>query len=141
MRSADTLESLCFHRVDIGDAAVVACLTQLHHLKSISFLPGVLRLNHGLITALAHSGQGKVCPALEVLHLRCSTIVPVDAITRLVASRCQGTSKLKRFSLQFASFEYGLDTRDDKIEQVQAQLREYVEQGLDLVVSKTGNSE
>lgn len=140
-RCADTLESVCFNRVDIADAEMLSCLVHLHRLKSMSFLPGVLRLNHGLITALTHDeGEGEcICPALEVLHLRCSSVVPVDAITHLVASRCQ-TATLKQFSLQFAAFEYGLDTRDDKVKQVQAQLKEYVEGGLQLVLTKSSSS-
>lgn len=142
-RCADTLESVCFNRVDIADPAMVSCLAQLYRLKSLSFLPGILRLNHGLITALAHDESGDenkplICPALEVVQLRCSSVVPVDAITRLVASRT--APKLKRFSLQLATFEYGLDTRDDKIEQVQAQLKAYVEGGLQLALIKSSSS-
>lgn len=145
-RCADTLESVCFNRVDIADSAMLSCLAQLHRLKTLYFLPGILRLNHGLITALAYDESGgesegeRVCPALEVLYLRCSSVVPVEAITRLVASRCQRTHKLKLFSLQLATFEYGLDTRDDKIEQVEAQLRTYVEGGLRLVLIKSSSS-
>lgn len=140
-RCADTLESVCFSRVDMGDPIVLSCLAQLHRLKTMSFLPGILRLNHGLITALTHDDESElICPALEVLQLRCSSAVPVDAITRLVASRCQTEPKLKQFSLQFATFEYGLDTRDDKIEQVQTRLREYVEGGLQLALTKSSSS-
>lgn len=140
-RCGDTLEGVCFSRVDMADPVVLSCLAQLYRLKTMTFLPGILRLNHGLITALTPDGEGEaICPALEVLHLRCSSIVPVDAITRLVASRCRTEPKLKQFSLQFASFEYGLDTRDDKIEQVRAQLKEYVEDGLELVLTKSSSS-
>ncbi|KAG8215484.1 hypothetical protein J3R82DRAFT_9115 [Butyriboletus roseoflavus] len=140
-RCADTLESVCFNRVDIADPAMVSCLAQLHRLKTLTFLPGILRLNHGLIIALAHGeGEPRICPGLEVLQMRCSSVVPVDAITRLVASRCETAPKLKRFSLQLATFEYGLDTRDDKIEQVHAQLRAHVEGGLQLVLTKSSSS-
>lgn len=141
-RCADTLESVCFNRVDIADAVMLSCLAQLRRLKTMSFLPGVLCLNHGLIAALTHDDDDdeRVCPALEVLHLRCSSFVPVDAIARLVASRCRTAPTLKLFSLQFATFEYGLDTRDDKIRQVQARLRGYVEAGLQLVLTKSGSS-
>ncbi|KAI9457836.1 hypothetical protein HD554DRAFT_2301114 [Boletus coccyginus] len=138
-RCAETLESVCFSRLDIADAVLLSCLTQLHCLKTLSFLPGVLRLNHGLVTALVHENEC-VCPALEVLHLRCSSVVPVDAIIRLVASRCETTPKLKQFSLQLVTFEYGSDMRDDKIEQVRARLQEYVEGGLQLVLTKSSSS-
>lgn len=138
-RCADTLESVCFNRVDIADPAMLSCLAQLHRLKTLYVLPGILRLNHGLITALANDESEWVCPVLEGLHLRCSSVVPVDAITRLVASRCETAPKLKRFTLQLATFEYGLDTRDDKIKQVQAQLRAYVEEGLQLVLTKSSS--
>jgi len=137
-RCAETLESVCFSRLDIADAVLLPCLAQLHRLKTLSFLPGVLRLNHGLVTAL-HENEC-VCPALEALHLRCSSVVPVEAIIRLVASRCETTPKLKQFSLQFVTFEYGLDTKDDKIEQVQARLKEYVEGGLQLVLTQSSSS-
>lgn len=140
-RCADTLDTVCFTRVDIADPAVLSCLAQLHRLKTMSFLPSILRLNHGLITALTHGGAGtRVCPALEVLQLRCSAVVPVDAIKRLVASRCQTEPKLKWFFLQLATFEYGLDTRDDRMAQVRAQLREYVEDGLHLVLTKASSA-
>ena len=136
-RCADTLESVSLVRVDMADPIVLACLAQLHRLRTMSFLPGVLRLNHGLITALTLDGDAQVCPGLETLHLRCSSNVPIDTIVRLVASRCRGESKLKWFTLQLATFEYGMDTRDGKMEQVQTQLREYVEGGLKLVLTKS----
>ncbi|KAH0834110.1 hypothetical protein J3R83DRAFT_11398 [Lanmaoa asiatica] len=143
-RCSDTLESVCFNRVDITDSAMLSCLAQLHRLKMLYFLPGILRLNHGLITALTHESGGSegewICPALEVLHLRCSSVVPVEAIARLVASRCQTAPKLKQFSLQFATFEYGLDMRDDRIKELQAQLRAYVEDGLQLLLTKSSSS-
>ncbi|KAF8127721.1 hypothetical protein EV363DRAFT_1452277 [Boletus edulis] len=138
VRCADTLESLCFSRVDIPDTTMLSCLAQLHHLKMLSFLPGALRLNHGLVTALTQDGG--ICPALEVLHMRCSPVVPVDDITRLVALRFQTAAKLKQFSLQLATFDYGLDTRDDRIKDIQAQLMEYVEGGLELVLTKSSTS-
>ncbi|KAN0080235.1 hypothetical protein V8E55_009801 [Tylopilus felleus] len=132
-RCGETLESVCFNRVDVADGAM---LVHLRRLKTLSFLPGVLRLNHELITALSHDEGEHVCPPLEALYLRCSSVVPIEAITRLVASRCETVPKLQRFSLQFASFEYGLDARDDKIKQVRAQLEQYVEGGLQLTLAK-----
>ncbi|KAG9310923.1 hypothetical protein JVU11DRAFT_8793 [Chiua virens] len=140
-RCADTLESVCFHRIDIADPMLLSCLAQLHRLKRMSILPGILRLNHGLITALTHDDasdeNAHICLALEVLQMRCSSIVPVDAVVQLVASRYH---TLKQFLLQFASFQYGLDTRDDKIKDVEARLREYVEGGLQVVLTKSSNS-
>ncbi|KAF9221771.1 hypothetical protein BS17DRAFT_784677 [Gyrodon lividus] len=142
---ADTLESVCFRRMDVADLAITSCLAQLHQLKTMVYLPGILRLNHGLMTALTcrsstdnASDFQSICPALETLHLRCSSAVPVDAVARLVESRCQTEPKLKRFSLQFAKFEYGLDARDAKIKELQARLQVHAEQGLQLVLTKSG---
>lgn len=179
-RCADTLESVSFNRVDIPDEPVLSCLEQLDHLRTLAFMPGVLRLNHGLISALAcddddangvglrdrelhadgsaresggHTGdpdpdpdpaggrsQKPICPALESLHLRCSSIVSVDTVERMVASRRRTEPQLKQLTLQLVTFEYGLDTRDERIKEVQARLKPYVEDGLELVLSKSTSS-
>jgi hypothetical protein len=147
-RCADTLKSVCFSRIDIPDAAIIPCLAQLRHVTTMLYLPGILRLNHGLMTALTcnrsstdsdnASDSQFICPGLETLHLRCSSVVPVDAIARLVESRCQTEPKLKHFWLQFATYEYGLDTSDEKIKELRALLQGRVEEGLDLVLTKSG---
>ncbi|KAH7882758.1 hypothetical protein F5I97DRAFT_1984715 [Phlebopus sp. FC_14] len=144
LRSADTLEAVSFERMDIDDSALLLCVAQLPHLKTLYFLPGTLRLNHNLVTALTHSSNAvdfqRILPHLETLQLRCSSVLPVDAAIGLVESRCQSEPRLKQFSLQLASFEYGLDTRDEKIREIQARLQVYVDQGLQLVLTKSGAS-
>ncbi|KIJ64358.1 hypothetical protein HYDPIDRAFT_112355 [Hydnomerulius pinastri MD-312] len=147
-RCADTLEAISFSRMDVSDPAILSCIAQLHHLKTMFFLPGVLRLNHSLLTALTYGSPStdgasdfqRICPSLETLQLRCSSAVPVDAVAGLVQSRCQSEPKLKRFALQFSTFEYGLDTRDEKIRELRARLQVYVEQGLQLYLTKSGLS-
>ncbi|KAF9238467.1 hypothetical protein BU15DRAFT_75167 [Melanogaster broomeanus] len=131
-RCADTLESVSFNRLDIADPAMLSCLAQLHHLKTMLFLPSVLRLNHGLY-GRAHARRRRqhrhrdkpvprICPSLETLHLRCSSTAPVNAIAKL------------------ATFQYGLDTRDEKIKELQARLKVFVDQGLQLVLTKSSAS-
>ncbi|KAH7924998.1 hypothetical protein BV22DRAFT_466122 [Leucogyrophana mollusca] len=142
VRSAGTLENLSFIRIDIPDVAVVACLKQLPCLKSMQFLAGLLRLNHNLISALTlppTSDQSQlVCPHLDTLHLRCSAGMAVEAIAALVESRCVSEPRLQRFHLQFATFEYGVDTRDAKIAMLKLRLQEYIDAGLYVELTKSG---
>ncbi|KIK98361.1 hypothetical protein PAXRUDRAFT_9574 [Paxillus rubicundulus Ve08.2h10] len=146
-KCADTLRSVCFSRIDIPDAAIIPCLAQLHHVTTMLYLPGILRLNHGLMTALTGNRSSTdsddvshsqfICPRLQRLHLRCSSVVPVDDIARLVESRCRTEPKLEHFLLQFATYEYGLDTSDEKIKELQARLQGCVEGGLHLALTKS----
>ncbi|KAH7911864.1 hypothetical protein BJ138DRAFT_863228 [Hygrophoropsis aurantiaca] len=142
VRSGGTLENVSFVRIDIPDVAVVTCLKQLPCLKSIQFLAGLLRLNHDLISALTLPETSDlsqlVCPHLESLHLRCSAGMSVEAIAALVDSRCVSEPRLRGFHLQFATFEYGVDTRDEKIAALESRLKDHIDAGLYVELTKSG---
>lgn len=136
-RCADTLENLCFDRIDISDADILSCLSQLPHLKRLCFLPGPPRLNHDLLDNLILSGvssQGSfLCPQLKSLSLKCSTRISIDRVVELIESRCNGSPKLEEFCLQLTTFHgYGRDMRGQIIGELSERLNQFVEGGLDL---------
>ncbi|KAG1796945.1 uncharacterized protein HD556DRAFT_1357316 [Suillus plorans] len=138
-RSAETLENLSFDTINIPDVDMLSCLSQLHHLKHLRFLPGPLQLNHNLVDSLVLSGapQGtSICPRLESLSLKCSKRVSTDRVTELVESRCSASPKLGEFCLQIAAFDYGQDSRDKTIIELRERLNQYVEGGLQLYLMK-----
>lgn len=138
-RSAETLENLSLDTINISDVNMVTCLSQLHRLKHLRFLPGPLQLNHNLVDDLILSGTPEgysICPGLESLSLKCSKRISTDRVTELVASRCSASPKLAQFCLQLAAFDYGQDSRDKTIAELRQRLNQYVEGGLQLHLMK-----
>ncbi|KAG2114419.1 hypothetical protein DEU56DRAFT_866617 [Suillus clintonianus] len=138
-RSAATLENLSFDTINISDANMLSCLSQLHRLKRLRFLPGPLQLNHNLVDSLVLSGASQgasICPQLSSLSLKCSKRISVDRVTELVESRCSASPKLGKFCLRIAAFDYGQDSRDNTIAELRERLNQYVEGGLQLYLMK-----
>lgn len=138
-RSAETLENLSFDTINISDVDLLSCLSQLHRLKHLRFLPGPLQLNHNLVDSLILSAapQGtSICPRLESLSLKCSKRVSTDKVTELIESRCSASPKLAEFCLQIAAFDYGQDSRDKTIVELRERLNQCVEGGLQLHLMK-----
>ncbi|KAG2135379.1 uncharacterized protein EDB93DRAFT_826507 [Suillus bovinus] len=138
-RSAETLENLSFDTINISDVDMLSCLSQLHRLKHLRFLPGPLQLNHNLVDSLILSGASQgtsVCPRLESLSLKCSKRVSTDKVTELVESRCNASPKLGQFCLQIAAFDHGQDSRDKTIVELKERLNRCVEGGLQLHLMK-----
>lgn len=138
-RSADTLENLCFDRMDISDADMLSCLSQLHHLTRLRFLPCPPRIIHHIVDILILSGasQGSsICPRLKSLSLKCSSGFSVDKVTELVESRCNGSTKLEEFCLQIITLGHGRDKRGEKISELGERLNQFVEGGLELRLMK-----
>lgn len=143
-RSADTLENLSFDRIDISNAEILLCISQLPQLTRLRFLPCPVRLDHelvnGLISRTGASQGSSICPRLKSLSLRCSSGVSVDRLAELVESRCNGSPKLEEFCLQIATSGYGRDRRDQQIEELGGRLNQFVEQGLKLQLMKAKQS-
>lgn len=138
-RSGDTLENLSLDRMDISDPDILSCLSQLPHLTHLRIMPGPPRLNHHLVDNLTLSGapQGaSICPQLKSLSLKCTSGVSIDAMAELVESRCNGSLKLEEFCLQIVAFGHGRDMRDEKIQELQERLKQFVEGGLGLHLTK-----
>ncbi|KAG1750481.1 uncharacterized protein EDB91DRAFT_1303914 [Suillus paluster] len=100
-RSAETLENLSFDIINISGVNMLSCLSQLHHLKRLRFLPGPLHLNHDLVNnlILSEASQNSICPQLTSLSLKCASRVSIDQVTELVKSRCNASPKLGRILL------------------------------------------
>ncbi|KAG2343842.1 hypothetical protein BDR05DRAFT_999744 [Suillus weaverae] len=138
-RSAETLENLSFDTINISDVNMLSCLSQLHRLKHLRFLPGPLQLNHNLVDSLVLSRAPRgspICPRLKSLSLKCSKGVSTDRVTELVESRCNASPKLEEFCLQIAAFDYGQDSRDKTIVELRERLNQCVEGGLQLHLMK-----
>ncbi|KAG1751791.1 hypothetical protein EDB19DRAFT_1201090 [Suillus lakei] len=138
-RSAETLENLSFDTINISDVNMLSCLSQLHRLKNLRFLPGPLQLNHSLVDSLvlSEAPQGSsICPRLESLSLKCSKRISTDRVAELVESRCSASPKLGEFCLHIAAFDYGQDSRDQKIAELRERLNQCVEGGLQLHLMK-----
>lgn len=143
-RCADTLEDLCFDRIDISNVDILSCISQLPQLTRLRFLPCPVRLGHelvdGLISQAGASQDSSVCPLLKSLSLRCSSGASIDRLVELVESRCNGSPNLEEFCLQIATSGYGRDTRDQKIEELGGRLSQFMEQGLKLQLMKAKQS-
>ncbi|KAG0694463.1 hypothetical protein DFH29DRAFT_320891 [Suillus ampliporus] len=139
-RSAETLENLSFDTINIPGVNMLSCLSQLHNLKRLRFLPGPLHLNHDLVNSLILSGASQgfsICPQLISLSLKCSSsCISIDNVTEMVESRCSASPKLGEFCFQIAAFNYGPDTRDPKIVELRERLKQCVEGGLQLRLMK-----
>ncbi|KAI6007067.1 hypothetical protein EDD15DRAFT_2514842 [Pisolithus albus] len=146
-RAAETVESVHFRNLELPNAELSSCLSQLSHLKTLQFYPGPLDRIHDLAamltvripsSATGHDDrilhQHIICPSLESLHLCSYDHVPVDAIVALVDSRRQSKHQLKALSLKHSLSIYERDRADELIRTLESRLSSYVDEGLQLTI-------